>query len=194
MGAGMAAGQAITLRLTILDPLRGVAYSLQDKKSVPVGQVIAGDGPLSFDVTVRVAPGPRFLGEFVRSEGPERRFVYLAIGEQAGQRPSVWWQLLAYVVITASEVMVAIVGLEFAYTQAPKAMKSWVMALFWLSVWGGNQFTAQVNHFIAIPSASQKQFDAATARLEPDWQTAPRTILLPGYSSPARRPAAPAPG
>ncbi|BCU75823.1 POT family MFS transporter [Luteolibacter sp. LG18] len=99
----------------------------------------------------------------------------------AGQRPSVWWQLLAYVVITASEVMVAIVGLEFAYTQAPKAMKSWVMALFWLSVWGGNQFTAQVNHFIAIPSASQKQFDEATARLEPDWQTSPRTIVLPGY-------------
>lgn len=86
----MAAGQVITLRLTIADPVPGVTYSLQDKKSVPVGPVTAGHGPLSFDVPVRLAPGPRFLGDFVRSEGPRRRFVYVAIGEQAGQKPCVW--------------------------------------------------------------------------------------------------------
>ena len=101
----------------------------------------------------------------------------------AGQRPSVGWQIGAYVIITAAEIMVAIVGLEFAYTQAPKAMKSWVMALFWLSVWGGNQFTAQVNHFIAIPSTGEVQFDQATAKLPVDWQTSPRTIILPGYDA-----------
>lgn len=99
----------------------------------------------------------------------------------AGQRPSVHWQFLAYLVITASEVMVAIVGIEFAYTQAPKTMKSCVMALLWLSVWGGNQFTAQVNHYISIPSASQKQFDGAIATLPPDWQTSPRNVVLPGF-------------
>jgi hypothetical protein len=86
----MAAGQVVTLRLTIRDPLPGVAYSLQNKKSEPVGQVTAGDGPISFDVPVRVAPGPKFHGDFVRSEGASRRFVYIAIGEQAGQRPSPW--------------------------------------------------------------------------------------------------------
>ena len=101
----------------------------------------------------------------------------------AGQRPSVGWQIGAYVIITAAEIMVAIVGLEFAYTQAPKAMKSWVMSLFWLSVWGGNQFTAQVNHFIAIPSIGEVQFEQATARLPADWQTSPRTIMLPGYDA-----------
>lgn len=99
----------------------------------------------------------------------------------AGQRPSIGWQILAYFLITAAEIMVSIVGLEFAYTQAPKAMKSWVMALFWLSVWGGNQFTAQVDHFIAVPSASQRQFEQATATLPPGWQTAPRNVVLPGY-------------
>lgn len=83
-------GQAITLRLRIQDPFPGVAYSLQNKKSEPVGQVIAGDNPISFDVLVRVAPGPKFYGDFVRSEGTIRRFVYIAIGEQAGQRPSAW--------------------------------------------------------------------------------------------------------
>jgi len=84
------AGQAITLRLTIPDPVPGVAYSLQDKKSQPVEPVLAGAGPVTFDVLLRVAPGPRFLGEFVRSEGPKRRFVYIAIGGQAGQPDCEW--------------------------------------------------------------------------------------------------------
>ena len=99
----------------------------------------------------------------------------------SGQRPSIGWQIVAYVIITAAEIMVSIVGLEFAYTQSPKAMKSWIMALFWLAVWGGNQFTAQVNHLIDIPSAGTKQFEQATAQLPKDWQASPRTITLPGY-------------
>jgi hypothetical protein len=86
----MAAGQKITLRLTIRDPVAGVAYSLQNKKSEPVGMVVAGDGSLSFDVPLNVAPGPRFLGQFVRREGATRRFVYIAIGEQAGDSSSLW--------------------------------------------------------------------------------------------------------
>ena len=86
----MAAGQAITLRITIEDPVPGVTYSLQDGKSAPVGPRVATDAPLSFDVPVRLAPGPKFLGEFVRREGPARRFVYIAIGGQAGDHASPW--------------------------------------------------------------------------------------------------------
>ena len=89
----MAEGQEITLRLTIEDPVAGVRYSLQDKASQPVCALTAAAAPLSFDVPVRVADGPkgpRFLGPFVRSEGPERRFVYVAIGAQAGDRGSAW--------------------------------------------------------------------------------------------------------
>lgn len=89
-GAEMAAGEVITLRLRIADPFPGVAYSLQDKKSEPVEPIIAGDTPIAFDVPLRLAPGPKFYGDFVRSEGPTRRFVYIAIGEQAGQRPCEW--------------------------------------------------------------------------------------------------------
>ena len=86
----MPAGQEFMLRITIEDPVPGVTYSLQDAKSAPVGPVVATEAPLSFDVPVRVAPGPRFLGEFVRREGPERRFVYIAIGAQAGDQSSAW--------------------------------------------------------------------------------------------------------
>lgn len=86
----MPAGETIMLRLITEDPVPGVTYSLQDAKSAPVGAVVATEAPLSFDVPVRVAAGPRFLGDFVRREGPERRFVYIAIGGQAGDAASVW--------------------------------------------------------------------------------------------------------
>ena len=86
----MAAGRIITLRLRIQDPLPGLAYSLQNNKSEPLGQIIAGNGPISFDVPIRVAPGPKFYGDFVRREGASRRFIYIAIGGQAGQISSAW--------------------------------------------------------------------------------------------------------
>lgn len=80
----------ITLRLTIDDPVPGVTYSLQDAKNLPVGAVVATAAPISFDVPVRVAPGPKFLGNFVRREGPQRRFIYIAIGGQAGDKSTHW--------------------------------------------------------------------------------------------------------
>lgn len=61
------------------------------------------------------------------------------------QWPSIAWQLLAYLVITAAEVMVSITGLEFSYTQASASMKSIVMSLWLLSVSAGNVLTALVN-------------------------------------------------
>lgn len=68
----------------------------------------------------------------------------------AGKTPSISWQLLAYVVLTAGEVMVSIVCLEFSYTQAPKSMKSVIMAIFFFSVSFGNLFTSAINHFIQV--------------------------------------------
>ena len=99
----------------------------------------------------------------------------------AGNRPSVGWQFAAFAIITAAEIMVSIVGLEFAYTQAPRAMKSWIMSLFWLSVAGGNLFTAGVNQAIAVPSAAEQQFQMAIEKLPSDWQASPRSVVLPGY-------------
>lgn len=74
----------ITLRLTIADPVPGVHYSLQEKDAV-FDPRIATDAPLSFDVPIRLTDDGRFLGDFVRREGPERRFVYIRIGQSAGQ-------------------------------------------------------------------------------------------------------------
>ena len=64
---------------------------------------------------------------------------------QTGHSVSVWWQILAYVVLTASEILVSITALEFSYKQAPLRMKSFIMALFLLSISLGNFMIAGVN-------------------------------------------------
>ena len=66
----------------------------------------------------------------------------------AGQKPSINWQLLAYVILTLGEAMVSITGLEFSYTQAPNSMKSSVMALWLLTVASGELFVGLVNKWI----------------------------------------------
>ena len=66
----------------------------------------------------------------------------------AGLRPNIGWQIPAYALLSAGEVMVSITALEFAYTQAPKHMKAIVMSLYLLSVSLGNAFTALVHLFI----------------------------------------------
>lgn len=83
------ADTAITLRLTIADPVSGVRYSLQ-KDDAPFEPANATDAPLSFDVPVRLSDDGRFLGPFVRREGKARRFVYIRIGTSAGDHSSEW--------------------------------------------------------------------------------------------------------
>lgn len=81
----------IQVRLLIEAPVAGVAHSLQDKKSRPVQPKRSEDGEsLAFDFPIRIGPGPKFYGEQVRSEGPVRRFVYIAVGTQAGDHLSPW--------------------------------------------------------------------------------------------------------
>jgi POT family proton-dependent oligopeptide transporter len=63
----------------------------------------------------------------------------------AGQHPDIGWQLLAYVLITAAEILISITGLEFAYNQAPKAMKSTLMSCWLMTVFVGNIFVAHIN-------------------------------------------------
>lgn len=73
-----------------------------------------------------------------------------------GESPNMGWQILACFLLTASEVLVSITCLEFAYTQAPKEMKSFVMAIFLLTVSLGNYFTSAVKFFIINEDGSSK--------------------------------------
>lgn len=74
----------------------------------------------------------------------------------AGETPTVYWQVLAFVVITAAEIMISVPHLEFAYTQAPKSLKSLVMCTYLSAISVGNMFTAGVNFFISNPDGTAK--------------------------------------
>ncbi len=72
--------------------------------------------------------------------------------------PNIGWQMVAYIILTAAEILVSIVCLEFAYTQAPKKMKSFIMGIYFLGVSLGNLVTAAVNKVIEI----KQQVDPVT--------------------------------
>src|SRR5437660_526601 len=71
-----------------------------------------------------------------------------------GARPSIIWQVWAFVILTAGETLVSPTHLEFSYTQGPVKLKSLVMCTYLLAVSLGNQFTAAVNFFIQNPDGS----------------------------------------
>lgn len=70
----------------------------------------------------------------------------------AATPPNLAWQVPAYILLTCAEILISITALEFAYTQAPKSMKSLVMSVYLLTITLGNLLTAGVNKALAIPS------------------------------------------
>ena len=74
----------------------------------------------------------------------------------AGARPSIVWQVWAFVILTAGETLVSPTHLEFSYTQGPVKMKSLCMCTYLWAVFLGNVFTAAVNFFIQNPDGSVK--------------------------------------
>ena len=87
-------------------------------------------------------------------------FIIIGLVEkwiELGFTPSIGWQVLAYTILTASEVLVSITCLEFSYTQAPNFMKSLIMGFFLLSVSLGNIFTVWVNNVMIFNNISYGQ-------------------------------------
>ena len=98
-------------------------------------------------------------------------FAVISYAQEAidlGQTPSVWWQLLAYLIFNTAEILISIVCLEFAYTQSPRKMKSFVMGLFLLSVFAGNALTGIINTYIQIP-----KLELQTAKPHPGYDGKP---------------------
>lgn len=74
-------------------------------------------------------------------------FVIISLIQEridAGETPNIAWQLLAYVILTAGEIMVSITGLEYAYTQSPPSMKSTIMGCYLLMVTLGNVLVSMI--------------------------------------------------
>ena len=70
-----------------------------------------------------------------------------------GDTVSIVWQVLPYALLTLGEVLVSATGLEFAYSQAPMAMKGTIMSFWSLSVTVGNLWVLLSNVSIKSPAA-----------------------------------------
>lgn len=119
------------LMVMLLIPSMNAVYALCDRlglKTTPLRRITAGMlvAALSFAAVA-------LLQQRIDAEGEGK--VWFA------------WQIIPYLLITIAEVMVSITGLEFAYTQAPKRMKSMVMGFWLLTVALGNVLVALLARF-----------------------------------------------
>jgi POT family proton-dependent oligopeptide transporter len=73
---------------------------------------------------------------------------------------AITWQVLPYALLTLGEVLVSTTGLEFAYSQAPPAMKGALMAFWNLSVTVGNLWVLVVN--AAVKNGTVTNFIGST--------------------------------
>jgi proton-dependent oligopeptide transporter, POT family len=111
-------------------------------------------------------------------------FVLVSVIQEwidAGEKPNIGWQISAFALLTVAEILISIVALEFAYTQAPRKMKSVIMCFYLAAVAVGNILVVVVNNFIRVPSAAEEQYEQQIGGMPKDWQSSPRTITLAGY-------------
>jgi POT family proton-dependent oligopeptide transporter len=71
-----------------------------------------------------------------------------------GDKLVITWQILPYVLLTIGEVLVSATGLEFAYSQAPLAMKGVIMSFWSLSVTMGNLWVLLSNSSVQSPATT----------------------------------------
>ncbi|MES2316306.1 MAG: oligopeptide:H+ symporter [Pseudomonadota bacterium] len=67
------------------------------------------------------------------------------VAMDGGTPMSMTWQVLPYALLTLGEVLVSATGLEFAYSQAPRAMKGVIMAFWFLATTVGSLWVLIVN-------------------------------------------------
>ena len=72
-----------------------------------------------------------------------------------GSSVTILWQMLPYALLTLGEVLVSATGLEFAYSQAPLAMKGTINSFWSLSVTVGNLWVLLSNVSVKSPAALQ---------------------------------------
>ena len=73
-----------------------------------------------------------------------------------GNALSIFWQILPYALLTFGEVLVSATGLEFAYSQAPAAMKGVVMSFWNLTTTIGNLWVLLSNAAVRNQGVTDK--------------------------------------
>jgi len=134
IGIGLAlTGASFALSARIEASIQDLSPGVAEKIWVALEQEPAGDLDAAIDAARDAGKDNNWLQEYLEP------------------MPNIGWQFLAYVILTSAEILVSIVCLEFAYTQAPRKMKSFLMGIFFAGVFLGNFFTFLVNLYIQIP-------------------------------------------
>lgn len=81
-------------------------------------------------------------------------FMQLAI--DGGSMLDITWQILPYALLTFGEVLVSATGLEFAYSQAPLAMKGVIMSFWNLSTTIGNLWVLLANSSVKSTAVTEQ--------------------------------------
>jgi POT family proton-dependent oligopeptide transporter len=68
-----------------------------------------------------------------------------------GAQLSVLWQTVPYLILTAAEVLFSTTGLEFAYREAAKELKSTIMSFWLLTVAFGNLLVSAITKIFSTP-------------------------------------------
>jgi dipeptide/tripeptide permease len=73
-------------------------------------------------------------GQVVMKDGQPQMEAYVP----PERKVTIWWQVLAFFLITVAEILISVTGLELAFTAAPASMKSFVTGLWLAAVGLGN--------------------------------------------------------
>ena len=139
-GVQLAAAQVTTLNavfiLTLIPVFAGLVYPSLERRGVRVTAL--RKMTIGMFVTVGSFLAAALVEAAVRAVPPEvARATPLAV-------PHVAWQVPQYLLMAIAEVLVSVTALEFAFSQAPRRLKSLVMGLWYVTIASGSVLTAVV--------------------------------------------------
>jgi proton-dependent oligopeptide transporter, POT family len=79
----------------------------------------------------------------------------------AGRAPHALWQIPQYLLLGAGEVLVAVTALELGFAQAPRAMRSTVISIWFVTMSAGNLLAVLVTRVLRLEGAAWFWFFAA---------------------------------
>jgi len=80
---------AVLIQITLVSPLAGVHFCLQDKDNQLSSVTVSTGADISFEVPIEVDETGRTFGKFVMGP-PAQRFFYVNSGTMAGQMNTPW--------------------------------------------------------------------------------------------------------
>lgn len=123
-------------KLTFVDGILKDTYTTEDLKAENFNKAIEFSLKVSTDETITKSL------EEVRKKANGNQITGIAPTEYVtpAERVTIWWQILAYIVITVAEILISVTGLELAFIVAPQSMKSFVTACWLFTVGCANLF------------------------------------------------------